>query len=135
MDSTSVAERLAPDWRGKGEGTSDRYEHLFDPFPLLCAAVCLKTGRLKTILHREMPSVVLHEANALRYILRADGIEAGFWIPCRPSDRERFRIETQRRRKVSTTQKPPVWQPEIPTVEIFSCAACMTFVGFLIYRQ
>ena len=112
MDSTSVAERLAPDGIEKSKAMSDRYEHLFDPFSLLCAVVCLKTGRLKTILNRKMPSVVLHEANALRYILRADGIEAGFWIPCRPSDRERFRIERQRRRKVGTTQKPPLWRGE-----------------------
>jgi hypothetical protein len=127
MDSTSVAERLAPDELGKSKATSDRYE--FDRFPLLCAVVCLKTGQLRTILHRKMPSVVLHETNALQYIVRADAIEAGFWIPCRASDRQRFRIERQRRRKVSTTQKPPVWQGEprpdwehVPVESIFPSA-------------
>jgi hypothetical protein len=129
MDSTSVAERLAPDGRGKGEGTSDSHEHLFDAFPLLCTAVCLKTGQLKTVLHRGTLSVVVHETNSLRYIVRGDATEAGFWIPCRPSDRERFRIERRRRRKVSTTQKPPVWQGEprpdwehVPVESIFPSA-------------
>ena len=106
MDSTSVAERLAPDGLGESKASTD--EDLFDPFPLLCTAVCVKTGRLNTILHRKMPSVVLHEPNALQYIVRADATEAGFWIPGSAFDRERFRIERQRRRKVSTTQKPPV---------------------------
>jgi hypothetical protein len=127
MDRTSVAERLAPDKLGESKASTD--EHLFDPFPMLCSVVCLKKGPLKTILHRKMPSVVLHETNALQYIVRADAIEAGFWIPCRASDRQRFRIERQRRRKVSTTRKPPLWRGEprpdrehVPVESIFPSA-------------
>jgi hypothetical protein len=76
--------------------------HLVDPFPLLCLAVCLKTGQLQTILHRGVLSLVVCDVNSLRYIIPANAVQ-GFWIPRRVSDRKRFKREQRDRRRTHRT--------------------------------
>ncbi len=84
-------------------------QHLH-PFPLLCAAVCVNNGRLKTIFHKRELAVVLQKTEHLRYLLTAEGFVNGhgpFWAPRRLSDRRRFRIEGFLRNRSDRVIPPP----------------------------
>src|SRR4029077_1646843 len=95
------------------KGFADAF-HL-DPFPLLCAALCVRDGRLKTIVHHDSLSVVLVETDHLRCVNTVDGIEEGrvpFWIPRHPSVRKRLGVERRNRSRSHRTLPPPVWHGE-----------------------
>lgn len=82
-----------------------------DPFPLLCAAVCIRDGRLKTVLHRRRPAIVLAETECLRRIWTIEN--ELFWIPRRAADRIRINVERMRRsRRHRTPLQAPCWHGE-----------------------
>jgi hypothetical protein len=83
-------------------------EYLFDPFPLLCLVVCIKGIELKTILQHGIPALVLDQTEGLRLIQPADS-EAAFWIPRRPADRKRFKLDRRDRSRRHITLAPPCW--------------------------
>jgi hypothetical protein len=63
----SMTQKSSPDF-GRRQGCVVR-RILFDPFPLLCAAVCVVTGSIKTIRQGGELSLVLDQST-LRYVLR-----------------------------------------------------------------
>lgn len=82
----------------------------FHPFPLLCAAVCVNNGRVKTIFHKGGLAVVLQKTEHLRCLLTAEDFVNGhvpFWAPRRLSDRRRFRIERVLRNRSDRVIPPP----------------------------
>jgi len=100
--------------------------HLFEPFPLLCLVVCLKTGRLRTHLHRKTLSLVVCDVNSLRYIIPATAV-AGFWIPRRVSDRKKFKREQRERKRIHRAlwrllpEARPADTENVPVESVFAC--------------
>jgi hypothetical protein len=91
-------------------------ETLFlEPFPLLCAFICIHAGELKTIKHRHILSIVLAQTEHLRCIWTVGGVEnrrTPVWVPRRAKDRKKFnhwRMQESRRHRTLT---PPVWHGE-----------------------
>lgn len=85
------------------------------PFPLLCAGLCVSTGRLKTVYHKGDVAVILAKTEHLRCLQTALGLMAGhapFWVPRRLGDRKTFRFEQQQRNRSDRTLRRPCWRGE-----------------------
>lgn len=128
-----TAALLAPPLPAQSSSTGAAL-HL-DPYPLLCAAICVSRGRLKTIKHKGEVAVVLDTRARLRYLYRYSAWEMGregFWVPRRAADRRQLRDERIRSRlRDKTLQKLPCWEgearpPEARTVLLESAHRCLT---------
>jgi hypothetical protein len=85
---------------------------LLDPFPLLCAFICIYVGRLKTIMHRHSLAIILAQTEHLRCIWTTEGVEsegAHFWIPRGAIDRKKANVERMRRSRLRRTLRAPCW--------------------------
>jgi hypothetical protein len=90
-----------------------------EPFPLLCAAICITRGRVKTVSHHCVPAIVLDQTHRFRRIWTADDFEnrrEPFWILRWAADEKRLRSEHRAekfaRRRLQRTLQPPVWHGE-----------------------
>ena len=85
---------------------------IFHPFPLICAFICVHTGRLKTIIHHHILAIALAQTGHLRCIWTLDGVEnraASFWIPRRALDRKKGDVERMCRSRLHRTLRAPCW--------------------------
>jgi hypothetical protein len=107
VQSPAIPEGAAPD------------SPFLEPFPLLCAAICITRGRLKTVSHHCVPAIVLDQTHRFRRIWTADDFEnrrEPFWILRWAADEKRLRSEHRAekfaRRRLQRTLQPPVWHGE-----------------------
>jgi hypothetical protein len=85
---------------------------IFHPFPIICAYICIHTGRLKTIVHHHILAIILAQTEHLRCIWTIDGVEnrsAPFWIPRRAIDRKKSNVERMWRSRLHRTLRAPCW--------------------------
>jgi len=109
---------------------------LLEPFPLLCAFICIHAGRLKTIAHHKGPAVILDETEHLRCILPADCFEnrnASFWIPRRAIDRKKTNVERMWRSRLHRTLRAPCWCAEPPKPGTVQLRSNFPSLGYLLY--
>jgi hypothetical protein len=112
--TTPCAECDSPIVTKQGDRIPERCDRAscfkFDRFPMMCAALSIRHGGIKTINHKNMLSVVLDETRSLRRVLTTDF--DSFWIPRRAGDRKRFNTERMKRSRRSRTLRPPIWRGE-----------------------
>jgi hypothetical protein len=109
---------------------------LLEPFPLLCAFICVHAGRLKTILHHHSPTVVITQSQHLRCICTIEAVESGgapLWIPRRVVDQKKINVERMWRSRLHRTIRVPFWQGERTNAGKVRLRSNFPSLGYLMY--
>jgi hypothetical protein len=111
MTATLLAPSLSAQSVAILEGVVGDVQFL-EPFPLLCAFICIHAGRLKTMVHRHSLAIILTQTKHLRCIWTIEGVDnkgAPFWIPRRAGDRKKTNVERIWRSRLDRTLRAPCW--------------------------